>query len=472
MDEFRFLGSVIRSIVIDYGRRRGINGSYNIKQKFLKMEKKRNIFLMGAGAVIDWGAPNTCDLTKIVLESGFSIKDSEIKITKFIYDKLKDCNKYSNKDINFETIINVIEELIVYYSYFNAEKKLPSLVSSFFKPCFEEELLNFQIDGEIQDSYTYKLIIPGENSDFAPVANNDIAPNQFFFQQLLFSILTRLRLSIDNLYALHTRTNPKVLTNQKNQEANALFIDWMKSIANEGILRMYTLNYDRNFKILLEHENIQIFEGFSCGECVPSEVTHLTTENIKKILSDFDCHVHYNLHGSIFWEVEPLDQQGLPNPEIVLSRPYHSSYRDQAMTQIEKGKMLMVTNIITGYQKAQKAMITPFKQMQSSFDKDCFLADEIYVIGYSFGDEHINTSIKTALKYNDKLIVHIVDLAYDESDNKKGYELLADQFIKIFIEVYDSGSDPIKINEKCYSYFKGKIIVNALEFKEFLKLQL
>lgn len=439
------------------------------------MERKRNVFLFGAGAVIDWGAPTTCDLTKKVLESGFLVTDNKTRVTKFIYDKLKDCSKYSDKDINFETIINVVEELIVYYSYFNKETKIPSLISSFLKPRHEKELLNFAIDGgQIKDGHSYRLKIPGQDPGFAGIANNEIAPNQFFFQQLLFSILTALRFTIENSYAVHTINNPKVWTNPEHQDINRLFINWIKSTQNEGLLRMYTLNYDRNFKILLEHENIKMFEGFSCGECVPYEVTHLTTENIQKILSDFDCHVHYNLHGSIFWEVEPLDSKGLPNPEIILSLPRHTSYRDQAMTQIEKGKMLMVTNIITGYQKAQKAMITPFKQMQSSFDRDCCFANEIYVIGYSFGDEHINTSIKTALKYNDKLIVHIVDPSYDESDiNSKGYDLLVEQFINVFSEVLDRrGNGPLKIFEKCHSYFEGKIIVYALKFKEFLELHL
>lgn len=34
---------------------------------------------------------------------------------------------------------------------------------------------------------------------------------------------------------------------------------------------------------------------------------------------------------------------------------------DPVSLQVEKGKTLLVTNIITGYQKAQRGMITPFK---------------------------------------------------------------------------------------------------------------
>lgn len=45
-------------------------------------------------------------------------------------------------------------------------------------------------------------------------------------------------------------------------------------------------------------------------------------------------------------------------------------------------------------------MITLFKQMQAAFDRDCCFADELIIVGYSFGDEHINGSVKTALRYN------------------------------------------------------------------------
>ena len=91
------------------------------------MSKPSKVFLFGAGAVLPWGAPKTSDLTKLVLKSGFKIKGSDITITQFIYNTLKE-RKYAPEDINFETIINVIEEFISYYSYSNSRKKAPSIL--------------------------------------------------------------------------------------------------------------------------------------------------------------------------------------------------------------------------------------------------------------------------------------------------------------------------------------------------------
>jgi hypothetical protein len=127
------------------------------------MSKGRCVFLFGAGATLQWGSPLTAELTSLILESGFKIKGNKVTITSFIHETLL-YSGFREKDINFETIINVIEELIVYYGRFNYGEHfepvtLPSVLSSFFKPSFEEELLNFSISGG-KASHGYQLQIP------------------------------------------------------------------------------------------------------------------------------------------------------------------------------------------------------------------------------------------------------------------------------------------------------------------------
>lgn len=122
------------------------------------MLKKRKVFLFGAGATLDWKSPKTSELTELVLKSGFKTIDNKTTITEFIYRRLL-ANGYSSNEINFETLINVIEELIVFYSPFNAEKKVPSILSCFFHPDCERELLNFSVEGgEIR--HGFRLQIP------------------------------------------------------------------------------------------------------------------------------------------------------------------------------------------------------------------------------------------------------------------------------------------------------------------------
>ena len=134
---------------------------------------------------------------------------------------------------------------------------------------------------------------------------------------------------------------------------------------------------------------------------------------------------------------------------------------------IERGKNIVLSNIITGYQKTQKSAVTPYKQMQATFDRDCCIADEILIIGYSFGDSHINSSINTALINNNNLKLHIIDPAYCEN---KGYELLINRIIHIFPEIlnYKRNTPKYSNNKDTCTYFDRKLTVSSMGFDEFL----
>jgi len=111
------------------------------------MKENREIFLFGAGAVVDWEGPKTSDLTKLVRESGFTLKNSDTKITEYIYQRLLKSG-YIDSEINFETIINVIEELVVYHSEFNKDTRTPSLLKTFLSENDLCNIFNYSIKGQ------------------------------------------------------------------------------------------------------------------------------------------------------------------------------------------------------------------------------------------------------------------------------------------------------------------------------------
>lgn len=427
------------------------------------MKRDRNVLLFGAGAVIDWDAPFTSELTTLVRSSGFHITDNKTTITEFLYQKLLNESNYPESEINFETLINVIEELIAYYANFNPNKRLPSVISTFFDSKFENELLNFSVEG-VEVKHGFKLEIPkGKRSEYARSAINNETPEQFFFQLLLAEIITLINNRISK-YSYHTKGLSKVLT-QKNKEINQLFRDWIKKLTKSGIARMYTLNYDRNFKIVLEtsDEPIPIFEGFNCDHTI--EYGTQLAADVPKIISDSECNVLYNLHGSVFWDVEARNVSQLPNPIFFLREAPNfpiNSY-EQAVWQSEKGRTIMLTNIITGYQKTQRGIFPPYKQMLSAFDNDCIDADTIYIVGYSFGDEHINGSLRSAIQYNPKAKFIIVEPSF----TKNGFDL--NVAIKIFSSAGDAGEMKARTTRpKVHSFFDSKFVVHEKTFRQFL----
>jgi flagellar assembly factor FliW len=250
-----------------------------------------------------------------------------------------------------------------------------------------------------------------------------------------------------------------------NSDSSKSYIEWMKLHKEQTSLRLYTLNYDRIFPTLLSENGISMFEGFD-AELI-EDSTYGVRPNVNRILRDFDADVCYNLHGCINWDVEELDFHQLDNPEIFFKKyPNLPVNNTPASVQIEKGKTMMVTNIVTGYQKAQKSMIAPFKQMQSAFDIDCSLSDEIYVVGYSFGDEHINESLRTAIRHNSNLKMIIVDPYFMKND----FDVTVS--MKLFSAARSNFVFAKTIEKDVHSHMDGTFLVYTMTFEEFRKRQL
>lgn len=427
--------------------------------------KKRSVFLFGAGAALSWGGPSTWKLTSIIRNSGFVMKDNKTKITDSIYNELKAAG-YEDGEANFETIINVVEEFIIYYSTFNKAGNTASIFKTFMELKNSDNILNFAVVGERKHGYRLQIPPGTPYEDSEPSLYNE-TPEERFFQELYKVLITAVNEAISE-YAYHTESKSDIFV-PKNEALNNAFVHFMKNCASEGPVRMYNLNYDRIFKVLLERNNIPVFDGFEYGEALSYDIEKLAPE-LNRILEDTSCHTHYNLHGSNDWLVEREDEAILPNPRIFIT-PYMNLAINEstAAMQIEKGRSIVISNIITGYQKAQKSFMAPFKQMQSAFDRDCMNADILYIIGYSFGDEHVNATIRTATLYNPALKVMIVDPAYSDMDNPKNNDKLVRVFENHFAAWLPYIHDRKRIGENHESYFGDRIHVYSIGFKEFLE---
>jgi hypothetical protein len=177
---------------------------------------KRNVFLFGAGAVIKWGGPETPELTDLLTKKGFRAKDGNT-ITSHIRKTLED-NGYS---VNFETILSVIEELIIYFSGFKASVENRSFLNIFFSQnnllC---SYLNYKIVGDIKSNYS--LYIPNHDVASSMSAKNRQNPNQFFFELLLINLYTTIEIRVDKYSHSYNGIQRKI-ESKKNQELNDAF---------------------------------------------------------------------------------------------------------------------------------------------------------------------------------------------------------------------------------------------------------
>ncbi|MEX2347807.1 MAG: SIR2 family protein [Balneolaceae bacterium] len=367
------------------------------------MSKKRNVYLFGAGAVIDWEGPKTPEITEVFLKSGFKCSDKETRITYRIHQELLK-NGWGDSEVNFELILGVIEDLIGYYLTNQSAKS--SVLRCFLRE--NETLIKlFPVVFPFDDEEKEILLLPNnEEYEKLNFSNNNQGKAKFL-NFLLVDLITTISSHIP-AYSYYSEFKKDVIEKETNQKLNNDFFEWMNK--ENSIKRMYTLNYDYLFKKILENRDAEVFDGFNLNDPKGNEEFE---PDLYKICSDFDSNIHYNLHGSIWWRPKRNQGFGLNGAKFTktaftefLSNEYHEGF---PVLEIENGREIILSNIISGTNKTLRTAISPFRQMLSAFDRDCITADNLFIVGYSFSDGHLNEIINIALEENRDLNIHVID---------------------------------------------------------------
>ncbi|MES2373427.1 MAG: SIR2 family protein [Bacteroidota bacterium] len=417
---------------------------------------RKKVFLFGAGAALDWGGPKTtcdgdkltflpdhlppheitnrvCCLTHMIRETGF-LNKQKIPVAESIYSHLQQ-RGIPDELLNFETIISFVEELFSYYAgniskgfSVHGEGKLPAWIKDLFS----------YITKPVGDgTHHYSFSIPGREFPNDYGVATDVPPEQKFLEYLFQDIISGIVGHVSN-YSFWSGNHSEVV-NETNAAINSAFTQWIKGFADAGdSVRMYTLNYDRIFKHLLVDAGIDVFEGFM-NEDGEAEEPGLFAPDPKRIVSDKDPNVYYNLHGCVDWRVEDENVNGLSSYQYYLSSFPHIE-TSLAVVELEKGRKILLSNIVSGYQKVQRTYLSPIRQMLSSFDRDCLEADEIFLVGYSYGDEHINEIVRNAKKYNADIKLTLINPCFDDKKFMMDFIL---HWGRVNFRIYQNDGDDI-----------------------------
>ena len=377
--------------------------------------KKRKVFLLGAGAAMDWHkGPSTSKITKLIRESGFKNAEGEY-VTEKIFQWLSE----NGREPNFETILSVIEDFFQFWM--RNENDWPNGLNYFInkEDVKWEDFIDLEKNQYLKTSGNkYSIEFPWSLSltYLADNINSDIHPNAKYFELLLIHLFQLLS-SLISEYSFYTDFNQKFYRCKSNSEINSLMQNYIRNESKNNYLRIYSLNYDNILQVLFEKEGIPIIQGFDTNG--RNIVCRLDNYGVKpspnSILFERNKHCVYHLHGNANWIIKEYNDNVIKSYEYRL-KGYIDFNENSANLgrNMEQGKPLFLTNIVTGYQKTQRTSLSPLRQMMSSFDMDCQTADEIVIIGYSFGDEHINDIIRQARKENKNLKVKIVNLGFNQ----------------------------------------------------------
>jgi SIR2-like domain len=176
---------------------------------------------------------------------------------------------------------------------------------------------------------------------------------------------------------------------------------WISRLERASPIEIFTTNYDTLLERALEDERVAVFDGFTGSRrpyFLPISMTHAPSMpgNAWTRL--------WKLHGSVNWSWEDFSA--------------NSSRR--IVRGVERGDGEVIFPSLHKYDESRKQ---PYLSM---LDRLTHILERpagavLVVVGYSFGDEHINEIIFDALEAHDR--THVIALQYQELDDE--HELMS-----------------------------------------------
>jgi hypothetical protein len=243
-----------------------------------------------------------------------------------------------------------------------------------------------EIKDEIRDKYTIETLLSNIEQKYQLIKNGKLnGLDRTQFEELRVKIKGEIR---------------KKVSIHKDSDANKLihtgFAEWIGKADRKQAVEIFTTNYDYLFELGLECKNIPYYDGFT-GSYQPffnsNSVEDLHFLPVQTKL--------WKIHGSLGWH-------------------YDETSRKVLRKDSDSDDMLIYPSILK-YDESRKQPYIALGDRLTNFLKE---PDTILITcGYSFGDEHINERIITAVKANPS--TYVCALYYDivRSKEKKQYSL-------------------------------------------------
>lgn len=385
------------------------------------MINRRNVIITGAGATTPWGAPSTSELTNLLRNDDVFINDAGLCIGEYLYSQLNIKGKGRQiYEPNFETILYLIEKI---HEIRTLKHHMPT---SFFRM---NDIFDIKTDIE-KELIAFEQTNPNIYNDAfmdTAVGTGRIVTKDRHYYELFQHFISLIKKRVEQYDKADSKDYIKL-----NKNFNS-FLNSLKQ--NDGIIRFYTLNYDY---LPVNISPLSFYDGYD---------TKSGKINIQRIINDDNTDCFYHLHGSI-----KLNLDGEKSD-------LNESYSPQKNFSNNE---LIPTNIISGYNKLDRIQGDTYFHFYNSLVDDCYKADRIFIIGYSFSDLHINAAIRGAMLNNKAQLVCIdcCDLS------KYNYNYMKSKPTKEYqIDYIETGTQYVKYNTET-----DKVKLHLCGLEDFLRL--
>ena len=319
--------------------------------------KKRVVVLFGAGASIEYQAPSTTGLTKVIEQSVMA--DLWMKA--------------SGGDVAYAAIRDTLQGYL----------RHPGIVHfEHIYHCAHELQFKSAPEHSAFDEFR-PLLVPfmDDNSGLSHTA---------------------LRALVGHMAkVIYTEVSSACGKNPTSLFPLRAFFDNLKT---EHVLRIYTTNYD-NFPLQADPD---LYTGFPISPSKAPKRFELDTFWQKQ-----DLHSVFHLHGSVHMGFPSSRPSGAKLGELfwfdnVSEALEHSSYNGSDDRRMD-GSSVLPSAVITGLDKLSRLQQRPLSHFYSAMALDLMAADRIYVIGSGLADLHLNTWLYEARSRNQKPPLIFVD---------------------------------------------------------------
>ncbi|SOD12260.1 SIR2 family protein [Pedobacter xixiisoli] len=203
----------------------------------------------------------------------------------------------------------------------------------------------------------------------------------------LATLIQNIKKSIHKKVSVHISDGEIVSKEIIGNLVQADFSKWIGQADRKHPVEIFTTNYDFLFELGLEHNDISYYDGF-CGSLRPFFNPH-TVEDLRFLPNQTKL---WKIHGSLGWSFDNENQKilrSISNDEDFLIYPSTLKYKDSKKQPYES----LLDRLSNFIKQDDSVLIT---------------------CGYSWGDEHINSRILSALKTN--TTSHVLALFYDKYD--------------------------------------------------------
>lgn len=201
-------------------------------------------------------------------------------------------------------------------------------------------------------------------------------------------LIQEIKKGVRKKVSVHIKEDAKIVTKEIVSElVQTDFANWIGQAERKFPIEVFTTNYDFLFELGLEHKEIPYYDGF-CG----SLRAFFNPESVEDFSFLSKQTKLWKIHGSLGWHYDKDTEKILrvsPDDDDILIYPSTLKYKDSKKQPYES-----LLDRLSNFLKQDDAILI--------------------TCGYSWGDEHINSRIISALKTN--TTSHVIGLIFDNNN--------------------------------------------------------